>query len=311
MESFLSFCSGNQIARICHGNLNNQKIMISENKTDCTPVLEPLDLLGDDFFFNNRKDNLAKLSIRDLKLIESFINTKKTKVPTKYKKSLTAANLIINENRGKSFKLYDNAKFSVLPDLTKERDVFYVTGMSGVGKTTWIANFIVEYKKQYSKNEVWIFSRKNSDENLDWIGNLNRVVIDDDILEDMPQLEEFKNCLCIFDDTDALQIKYKTLITKLKDEMLECGRDKRISVIMTSHLSTNAAATRTMINESTHFIIFPNASSNKSNLNRFLKVYCGFDTIELKKIMNLPSRWVCIHNSYPKWVCSETEIFLS
>jgi hypothetical protein len=314
MQSFLSLTDGTPISIIKGGALDKKIVFITEKKASSSKIDDPLDILGEDFMYFNRKDGKngpEKLSMKDMKIIERFLKSKTQKtLPKSHKSLFEKAKQILNDADGKRIKLDDNSRFQVLPNIDKERDAIYVSGMSGAGKSTWIANWIMEYKKLYPEREVWLFSRKKEDPVLDKAG-VNRIPIDDELLEE-PHLgmEEFKQSLVIFDDCDICDKKYKDVLIKLRDEILEGGRSINVSCIITSHLTTDFSRTRTVINECSSYVLFPHASSNKNNLNRFFKVYCGLDPAQIKKIYDLPSRWVCIHNQYPKYIASETEIYV-
>ena len=314
MISYLSLTDGTPIAVIKGGSLDKKLLYVTESKASSTKIDEPLELLGENFMYLNKKDGLRgpeKLSIKDMMIIDKFLKKKTQKtLPATHKALFEKAKKILELNEGKQLKLSENSRFQLLPNIDKERDAIYISGMSGAGKSTWISNFCFEYKKIYPDREVWLFSRKKEDPVLDKVG-INRIEIDEELLvEPHLKMEEFKESLVIFDDCDICDKKYKDVLIKLRNEILEGGRSLSISCLITSHLTTDFTRTRTVINECTTYVLFPHASSNKNNLNRFFKVYCGLDPDQIKKIYDLPSRWVAIHNQYPKYVLSETECYI-
>ena len=72
-----------------------------------------------------------------------------------------------------------NETIQQLPDKETERSILYITGPSGSGKSYYTRNYILEYKKMFSKNNVYIFSSLDSDETLDKIPKIKRVKFTD------------------------------------------------------------------------------------------------------------------------------------
>jgi uridine kinase len=58
----------------------------------------------------------------------------------------------------------------LLPDTTSERQIVYITGRSGSGKSTFTRKYIEEFKKRNKKiQDVYLFSSLKEDESLDSI----------------------------------------------------------------------------------------------------------------------------------------------
>ena len=66
-------------------------------------------------------------------------------------------------------KLDGDAYFQLLPDDKKTRQINYVSGQSGSGKTYWIKKYLQEYKKLYKSNEIYVFSPFDEDVSFDGI----------------------------------------------------------------------------------------------------------------------------------------------
>jgi len=64
-----------------------------------------------------------------------------------------------------------------VPDKTRERDILYVTGRSGSGKSYYSADFIKQYIKMHPKKGVYLISSLMKDKCLDKIKQLKRVKI--------------------------------------------------------------------------------------------------------------------------------------
>lgn len=208
----------------------------------------------------------------------------------------------------KHLKLPPDAVFQPIPDDTKERDCHFVSGASGSGKSTWTKKFVKEYQKQNKKNPVYLFSRKNEDENLDDVKPL-RVRIGENLIIDPLGMEDFKKSLVIFDDTDI--IKSKALfcaVNHLRDEILQGGRSINISCIITNHNFTGRELT-TVLNECHSVTVFP------ANYNRGMKYlfenYLGLDKKTISKIRKAPSRWVTVFKNYPVVIVTENELWMA
>ena len=48
----------------------------------------------------------------------------------------------------KRLQISNDSKFQIVPDLTKERQILYITGASGSGKSTFTRRYIEELKKK-------------------------------------------------------------------------------------------------------------------------------------------------------------------
>lgn len=188
------------------------------------------------------------------------------------------------------------------PNTKLERECLYIAGPSGSGKSTYAANYLREYKKAYPDNPIVLFSRKPEDDVLDQLDPI-RIKLDFENMIDNPlTLDDLKDTACIFDDIDTISNKeIKEAVQSLRDDILEVGRSYHITCISTSHLLTNYKATRTLLNEATSITFFPKSGSSHG-IKYCLKQYCGVnDKAQLKKILNLPSRWVTIQKTYPMY----------
>lgn len=211
----------------------------------------------------------------------------------------------------KKIKTYQNLAlkdgiFQQIPNTKKERDVGVVVGSSGSGKSTYINKYIKQYKKIYKKREIYFFSNLTEDKSLDV--KINRIKIDDELLDDPLTVEDFKDSLVIFDDIDVISNKFlKEAVYKIMNQILETGRHFRVSCIMTSHLS-NGLNMKRILNESQFFVYFPWGSTKSTNY--VLENYIGIDKNDIKKIKSTKSRWACVYKNYPQGVLTEKNVFM-
>lgn len=195
-------------------------------------------------------------------------------------------------------------KFELLPP-NDGRSVIYICGASGSGKSYWTAEYLKKYHKKYTKNKIYVFSEGEYDpcfEDLDIV----RIPINDELLEDKIEYNEFKNCMCVFDDIDSLSGKFKKYIYELKNKLCKLGRKDEISIIMTNHNCTDGHDTKSSLNESSVIVFFGN------NWNRGVRYLCenyiGMSKEAIKKLRALKTRSYVYLKSYPNIILSDYEI---
>jgi GTPase SAR1 family protein len=199
-------------------------------------------------------------------------------------------------------------KFSHIPNTDQERDILYITGPSGSGKSWYANTYIKNYKKTYPKNNIYMFSPVIEDESIS--SDIKRVKLDDRMITDPLKIGELAESLVIFDDIDVIKDKkLREAVYALLNEVLEVGRHIKVSCIITNHLPTNGKETRRMLNEAHSITYFP-AAGSKVQLNRLLEQYIGMDKKDIKKAKHSGSRWVTVFKNYPQFVMTENEMYL-
>ena len=106
----------------------------------------------------------------------------------------------------KRLKLLKESQFQHVPDPTRERDIIYITGASGSGKSYYTRKYLEEYKKKFKHNEIYLFSALPEDSSIDPL-KPKRIRIDESLHEDPIPIEEFANSCVIFDDVDCISDK--------------------------------------------------------------------------------------------------------
>jgi hypothetical protein len=189
-----------------------------------------------------------------------------------------------------SLKLPSDSSFQAVPtESVNDYRVQYITGQSGSGKSFYTGNFLKEYKKKFSKNQIYLFSAVDDDKSLDKY-KVGRINLNEEFARDPPKLTDFKNSLVIFDDTDVIKDKkIRDAVYALMNLMLETGRHHNISVILTNHLATNGKDTRRILNEATAIVIYPNSSGTYS-IKQYLKTYLGLNKEQIKRILNIKTK---------------------
>jgi len=196
----------------------------------------------------------------------------------------------------------DDGQFQLIPSPDPEkREVFYIAGASGSGKSH-IAKGIAEcYKKLFPDRGIYLISKLEEDSTLDALKELKRIKIQS-LIDDYPTLEEFQECLVIFDDYDTFTGNAEKVIHKLIDDLATMGRHTKTTMLCLSHYLTNYKKTRLLLNEATHIVVYPMATSFMA-LSYLLKSHVGMtkdDVRDLKKM----GRWVCVFKHYPQWLVS-------
>lgn len=209
----------------------------------------------------------------------------------------------------KSIKLKDKEEFQIVPNTEKERQVGYITGQSGSGKTTFVINYCKEYKKLFPENPIYLFSAIKHEGDDDPYNAINpdRLRISQEL--ETLDAKDFDNCLVIFDDMDCFKDKkLMKIVEKLRDEMLETGRHNKTYVLITYHLPTNGHDTRRMINEASFVVYFPKVSNGK--IKNLLENYLGMESNQRKKIKKMRTRWACVMRTTPNIVITQQEMFI-
>jgi hypothetical protein len=204
----------------------------------------------------------------------------------------------------KSITLDDEGMFELLPNPDpKKREVWYIAGQSGSGKS-YIARGLADmYHKLFPDRGVYLISKLNQDETLDKLKFLKRLNIQS-FIDDFPDLTEFKDCMVIFDDYDTLTGDAQKVIEKLVDDLAIMGRHTNTSMLCLSHYLTNYKKTRLILNEATHIVVYPLSTSYHA-LRYLLKSYVGVDEDDLKRQRRLGSRWLAYAKGFPQFMVAQ------
>ena len=202
---------------------------------------------------------------------------------------------------------FDDGKIVPGPDPDK-REVIYIAGKSGTGKTTYAAKWIENYQKQFPLNRIYVFSRKTEDPTLDILKNLIRIPINNRLVDQPIDLtKDLCDCLVLFDDCNTIpEKKLQQAVSKLQNDILEVGRQQKVNIICTSHLinQNNKSDSRTIMNEMTSLTIFPE-SGIKYFIDYVAKKYLGLAKHDIDAIYDLKSRWVTIFTDSPTTILYE------
>ena len=209
-----------------------------------------------------------------------------------------------------TYSCKDKESIQQIPDKQKERQILYITGASGSGKSYYTYLYCEQYRKQNPKNPIYLISSINDDSSIDKIKGLKRFDLNPKFIETAIGVEDFRNSMVIFDDTDCITNKIlRNKINGLLGLILETGRHFNTSCIYTSHVPSAGLDTKKILNESHSITLFPNALGGRA-LKNLLENYLGFDKEQRKKIRTIKSRWITICKTYPMCVLYEKGAYL-
>lgn len=200
--------------------------------------------------------------------------------------------------------------FQLIPNPETERQILYITGSSGSGKSYFTRMYCNEFSKIFPKRPIYLFSSIGDDKSIDAIKALKRIKFGKEFLEEEFEINDFKDSLVIFDDTDCItDKKLRIKVNGILGMILETGRHTNTYCIYTSHLACAGVDTKRILNEAHSITFFP-ATAGGRTLRYLLDNYLGLDKKEILHIKKLPSRWITVLKTYPKVVVSEKDIFL-
>ena len=184
--------------------------------------------------------------------------------------------------------------------VAKARDLFYLSGQSGCGKSTMIKMIATRYRALWPKRHIVLISKLDEDETLP-TGvpplYVQRLMLDT-LVTTKVELPELQNVLLLVDDVEGLPKEQAAAVQDLVDLVGNQGRHYSTSMVYASHMSTDYKRTRTLLMESQWYVFYPTATS-ASQLRHLLERYGGLDRAQVAAARKLPSRWVALRKIYP------------
>lgn len=245
----------------------------------------------DDYFSNmkasDRKKQKALMREHLVKNIEPLDDAARTK----YHKIKE----VVSKRGNTQLEILDGSMIAYSNPDPKKMEVYYVCGPSNCGKSFFFNQYAKSYKKEHPKNAVILFSKLNEDETLDKNKDIQRIEINNEILEDPIQIEELQNSLIIFDDTLMIRDKKQCdeINSRLLKDCLETGRHYQLSICISNHLINQYSKTAVFMNESTNMVFF--FKGNRYATTYCLKMYLGLGKKDINHIFNITnSRWFMI-----------------
>lgn len=242
---------------------------------------------------------------QDPPIAEVHKDGKRKKVYVSYDKSDTTrvTNLDFTED--------DTTTLKFLPYIPKnQRFAAFVSGASGSGKSTVIAEMVRDLKKR-NENPCYIFTAvdKVDDPAFRDLGVKHLKYKNKGVLLTLTP-EMLKNTNLIFDDYNASQDEeINSFMLKLLSNILEVGRKLNINVIVVNHNTRDFHKTRTVIFECDTYVLFP--ATNRNAVLKFMREYADMDKAELdtiKKIDEGRYTRLYLHKSIPRFYMTSKKI---
>ena len=151
-------------------------------------------------------------------------------------------------------------------------------GPSGVGKSYWIGQYLLSFRKKFKDRPIYIFSPIKDDKAFMKAKPIY-IKIDESILKDPLQTVEFQSGLCVFDDIESLSKQYHSVISEFRDKCLEVGRHDGIDIISVHHVIEGGNSTKKLLMNLIIWFVFQEA------ILQLLRRYAEIITDSIKKIL--------------------------
>lgn len=197
------------------------------------------------------------------------------------------------------------------PQLTLEPICTYTAGPNGSGKSTAVANWAKSLLKLIPGLPVFVFSDLEKDPTIDSIPGVQRVILDETLVDDPFTKEDFEDCIIIFDDIDSIMDKkIAKAVKNLLQSILKTNRHTNTWLAVTNHMVTDYRDTRMFLSQCAEITLFPKAGGATNQLVSVMKNSCGLDPATIERALNLPGRWITIHKSCPRFILYDSGIIL-
>jgi len=285
-----SYKGGNPFAIIDKGN-SKKIIYIKEGKDKLSQELISTYITKESLDPHNELTRSAFLEV--IRCLKNKTSPSTAKTRAFHKMAMAKLKLINKSNIDIGLK----GKIFPTPNIDG-RDIVWIVGKSGCGKSFWCKQFARKYRDIYPSNEIYLISFLDDDETLDEMENIKRIKLQPESITNYEiKPNELANCLLICDDVDSIQNKLvKEFVNNLIDVIGKVGRHTNVSMLCTSHLLYNGSATRVILNECHACVVFPKDSTFRS-INHLLTSYFGLSREQVEDIKKINSRWIYVKKS--------------
>lgn len=211
------------------------------------------------------------------------------------------------KHKRKRFVVPKGKKLEVLPNYNIIEKL-YIAGQSGSGKSYFASKWIKNYLQHYPKNEFYVLSAVDEDEVLDRLSPC-RVDLDALLEDPIDVKDEMENSVVLIDDCASITNVYiRKYVINLVNQIAQLGRHYNTTLLNVVHNILDGHTSKSILVEATSVVIYCR-NNNKQNIN-YMERYCNFDKEQITKVINLPSRWVCISKMYPNIILHERGAYI-
>lgn len=222
----------------------------------------------------------------------------------------------IDDIKGTTHILLKRGNLEIVPRVEdNQRDVSFVFGAAGSGKTTFCCRYLMQYLYLFKERNAYVITKHKNDPSLKLLFDkyekrAHYIYPDKSWKKENPlKVDNFKNCVIMFDDFTLLSDPYKTMIVNFLEDALQNGRHFSIDLLISSHIFDKF--TKLVLKEAYRLIFFP-CEGGLGQLDRYLKTQMMLKTSAIKSIYDLRSisRWVCLCKYTPLYIAHERGIYL-
>ena len=248
-----------------------------------------------------------KLRQAEINLMKEKYDGRKVELPDKlFRKFEDASEYVENSLKKHLDYGFESELFPIIDD---ESYRMFVSGLSGSGKSHFIASFLKHNKPTTEGSGIFLFSPVQNDRALESVKNLIHLDLDE-VEKELKKEFEVEDIpmgsIVIFDDIESYPKYVAKKYMDLRDIIAERGRHRKISLISVSHNATNGHATKVQIRESQYWVLFP--KFNARDTRNLLKVYGGLDKGEIDRIMSMNTRWLLYRKAVPKYAVGQHSV---
>lgn len=210
-----------------------------------------------------------------------------------------------NAESSTEVNLPPGSTFSLMPNPdSKTREVWYIAGPSGSGKSYIAKGLAMEYHNMFPDRPIYLLSKLAEDSTLDKLKYLVRIDPAKLVEDPITDLDMLKDCMLIADDVDTFDKETDKIVQKLIDDIATMGRHSNTTLLFLTHYLSNYKKSRLLLMEATHFVLYP-MSTGSHAFNYTMKTYLGMDKDEAQNVRKSGSRWVCLRKSFPQYMITE------
>ncbi len=245
-----------------------------------------------------------KLRQSEIDMMKQKYQGDKVELPDKFIRKFEDADEFVEKSLKKELDYgFENELFPIVDD---ESYRMFVSGLSGSGKSHFLAQFLKHNKPTVEGAGIFLFSPVENDKALSSVKNLihlNMEEMETKLKREMEIDDIPVGSVVIFDDVESFPKYIAKKYLELRDIIAERGRHRKISLMSVSHNATNGHATKVQIRESQYWVLFP--KFNLRDARNLLKIYGGLDKTDIDRIMSMNTRWLLYRKAVPKYAVGQ------